>query len=493
MAISNIRLLIIGLCLLFVVPQSFAGVPQFFLVQNSGWMQPYFVDSQSHFPEILQRLVQMSCKSGQTESALAVFNQSPNANLSPHTIYQGSCAAMPVRRLATKIRAARIPDDPSVFANSDYRQALSRAIARYAKGHSAIFWMVTNNKNSPNNSQKLSMHDAAFYDMLHESPEIARVIALPLADSASSAYFVSHGLIVFGIAYGQPAAKQLNTLITQGDFEKYFGVRAASLKPLNVSAVLFYPQAVTGSVSNVRLRNGVLDIDIPAKNIPQKFSISGRFVNQFYPYTITSANTQAHLLLAGKIYKISLSPARLNNLQPGQPSGLVTLSFTVPATPSWSLATVFSSGRDIPAVLQFFLSDQRLAISPTFTKIMDQILPNAPMPAIFRPDAQIHSSQTEVPIRIRVQYPVWPLLIFLAGILVLLAIVGFVIYRIASQGAKSVRVRVDDKISSYRLARGKVQKIKNTDGEVVAELSRGIFGYRLTRIGKGGKVELVKK
>lgn len=220
------------LAVLFLAPPmfSFAAVPQFFLVQNSGWMQPYFSDKQAQFPEIMRRLVLMACHSGNEKAVLAVFNQSTNSESSPRTLYQGSCNSMPVGILVGKIHAARMQEDPQVFANSNYRQALYRAIERYAKGQSAVIWMVTNNKNSPDNSSRLSVHDADFYHMLQDSPEISRVIALPLADGATSRYFTSHGLIVFGIAYGQAAADYLHALVADGAANKYFGVDAKKKK-----------------------------------------------------------------------------------------------------------------------------------------------------------------------------------------------------------------------------------------------------------------------
>lgn len=472
---------------------SLAGVPQVFLVQNSGWMQPYFVDSKAQFPEIMQRLVQMSCGASQVPATLAVFNQSPNPKLSPQELYQGGCNAMPVRQLAGSIRAAHLPGNATVFANSDYQQALYRAIESYANGRSAIFWMVTNNKNSPNNSHQLSAHDAAFYHLLHGSPQISRVIALPLADPAASPNFASHGLIVFGIAYGQAAAKELADLVSNGLVRHYFGVRAASLKPLNISAVRFVPLRVTGAATKVESRNGELVIRLPARNHAQKFTLEGRFVNQFYPYTINQASSQTELFINGKTYAVSLTPDRISNLEPEMGSAPVSLSLTVPATPTWSLSTIFGNGRDISALLRFSLTQQKLAISPEFVKVMDGILPNAPMPAIFRPDPNIHSSKTEIPLLIQVQYPIWPLLILLAGLVAVLIMIGFVLFQIMNRGMASVRVRINGRVTSYRLARGKVQKLKNEDGDVVGEVSRGMFGYRLSGVKKGVKIEIVKK
>ncbi|MDD5280981.1 hypothetical protein [Acidithiobacillus sp.] len=483
----------IGLLLLVLPLWAAATVPQFFLVQNSGWMQPYFSDKSAQFPEILRRLVEMSCKTPDVSSALALFNQSSNPDLSPEMLYRGSCSEMPVRDLAKKIHAARLPNNPQVFANSDYRQALYRAIERYAKGQSAVFWMVTNNKNSPDNSQQLNSHDAAFYQMLHASPQITRVIAIPLPDGAVSKYFTSHGLIIFGIGYGAPAAKYLENLVASGDVKKAFGARAASLKPLNVAAVSFVPEGVTGPVSGVRLRRGVLNIALPARNHPQSFTITGRFINHFYPYTIASAATTATLLLDGHRYSVSLTPAALKNLQPDTSSIPVTLSFTVPAMPKWSLQTLLSSGRNIPAILEFTLTQQHLAISPNFISVINKILPDAPMPQIFQPDPEIRASQTDIPIMVQVKYPIWPLLVVLGGLAVLVAGILFMLFRMTRTNEKSAQVRVNGRVSTYRIAKGKSQKIRNEDGDIIAEIKRGFFGYSVGQVKKGAKVELIKK
>jgi hypothetical protein len=478
-------------CLFFPLA-GFAGVPQIFLVQNSGWMQPYFSDPAAQFPEILQRLADMSCSDSKTTAVLATFNQAQNPDKSPQTLYQGNCKSMPMLRLAASIKAAHLLGNHSVFANSDYQQAIYRGIERYANGHSALFWMITNNKNSPNNSQQLNAHDSAFYRLLHDSAQISRVVALPLPVSASSHYFTSHGIILFGIAYGHKAATKLADLVSSGAIQRNFGVQAALLKPLTVSAVQFVPQRVTGAATGVSFRQGALVIDLPAKSHAQTFTLEGRFRNEFYPYTIERAKTQAILSLAGKTYQVPLTPRNIRSLEPGKASRLVTLTFTVPPTPNWSLQTVFGSGRDINANLRFFLTQQTLAISPQFVQAMDKILPNTPMPAIFRPDAEIHSSQTSIPMLIHVTYPIWPLLVLLLGLLAILALLSYGIFRLANIGYKPVQVRVNGKVATYRLARGKMQALKTEDGVLVAELRRGMFGYRVNRLKKGVKVELVK-
>lgn len=483
----------IGFILLTLPVWAAATVPQVFLIQNSGWMQPYFSDQKAQFPEILQRLVKMSCKAPDGSSALALFNQSPTPDLSPKTLYEGSCGKMPVRDIVQKIHAARLRNDPQVFANSDYRQALYRAIVRYAHGHSAVFWMVTNNKNSPGNSQKLSTHDAAFYEMLHSSPQISRVIAIPLADDAKSKYFTSHGLIIFGIAYGVPAAKYIDKLLARGDVKKAFGTHAASLKPLNVAAVSFVPEGVSGAVSGVHRRNGELNIVLPARTHPQSFTITGRFINHFYPYTIVNANTSATLLLDGRSNFVALTPANLKELPPFTSSVPVTLSFTVPAMPNWSFQTLFSSGRSIPAMLQFSLKHQQLAISPDFVAVINKILPDAPMPQIFQPDSSVRASQTDIPLLVRVQYPVWPLLVVLGGLVALVLAILFLLFRMTRTGEKSAQVRINGRVSSYRMAKGKSQNIRNEDGDTIATIKRGVFGYSVGQVKKGAKVELIKK
>ncbi len=486
-------MLIVGLGILLCSLSSIAAVPQFFLVQNSGWMQPYFSDKNANFSEIVARLVQMSCRGQNAPSVLAVFNQAKDPTDSPKTLYEGTCSAMPVQQLVATMHAARLAGNPNVFANSDYRQALYRAITRYAKGQSAIIWMVTNNKNSPYNSQALSAHDATFYQMLHDSPEVQKVVALPLVVNAQSSYFHSHGLIIFGIAYGQAAAAALQQILSDGLVRKYFGTRAALLKPLNVSAVRFDPTKVTGAASKVVIRHGILDIDLPARDSVQRFNIYGHFINVFYPYSISYARPQAALLLSGKQYLVPLTPNQLQDLAPGVPSAPVRLSFTVPPTPTWSLSTIIGNDRTIPAVIDFSLRQQKLTISPQFIKIIDQILPDSPIPTIFQPDTRVSSSQTKIPIDIIIHYPIWPLLVVLVLLALFLVGVAWLVYRMAIRGATGVKVRVDGKISTHRLALRQTQKLRNSNGEVVGELSRGLFGYRVTKKSKDVNIELVKK
>lgn len=472
-------------------PAAAAPVKQVFLIQNSGWMQPYFVDHAARFPEIVQRLVTLGCRDTGAPAVLAEFNQSTDPARSPQTLYSGTCGAVPARRLAQSLSAAHLPGNSHVFADSDYRQALYRGIRRYAAGKPAVVWMVTNNKNSPNNSAEVKGNDAAFYQLLRQSPEVTRVIAIPLQDPAHSPQFSSNGLILFGIAYGAPAAEVLNTTMDGGAGKRYFGAPAAILKPLNRSAVSFLPGKISGRVASVNLEQGTLVLGLDANSKSSTFAIDGRLRNDFYPYIIGSGSVTATLVINGKQYPIPVKPTALHALPPGQLSSPVSMSFSVPPTPTWSPSVLLGSGRTIAGELHISITNQQLALSEDFQNRIGAILPGAPMPSIFTPDPDVNSSDTAIPLVIRVQYPIWPLLALLGFGALLLGGGGFLI--LGGGKSRTVTVRAGTKTSQFKMARGSRQSVRDETGATVATIHHGLFGVKLSNVKKDAKVSIINK
>ena len=78
------------LCLaLLASPGAYAAAPlrQVILVQNSGWMEPFYADPQSAFKPLVTQLG--NAVAGSNEVVVGLFNQADSLHPSPEWIYRG--------------------------------------------------------------------------------------------------------------------------------------------------------------------------------------------------------------------------------------------------------------------------------------------------------------------------------------------------------------------------------------------------------------------
>ena len=80
----------IGLITIFSFASSLTCAGQHaFLVQNSGWMEPFYQDQNSQLKPLVNAVVQTVTQPSDT-IAVAMFNQSNAVSKSPTVIYQGA-------------------------------------------------------------------------------------------------------------------------------------------------------------------------------------------------------------------------------------------------------------------------------------------------------------------------------------------------------------------------------------------------------------------
>ena len=123
---------------------------QVFLVQNSGWMEPFYSDPASSFKPLITQLV--SAAAGSSQVVIGGFNQADNQHPSPEWIYRGPAnhASLP-----TYINSLKLERKASgAYADTDFKEALLASITTALEGREGIIWIITNNKNSPNNSNE---------------------------------------------------------------------------------------------------------------------------------------------------------------------------------------------------------------------------------------------------------------------------------------------------------------------------------------------------
>ena len=88
----------------------------------------------------------------------------------------------------------------------DPAEAIASTIAGPFRAQPGILWIFTNNRNSPGNDPDTVKRNREFYDLVHVDPSITRSLAFPLKMPVEGAHYQATGLMVYALAYGEPAA-----------------------------------------------------------------------------------------------------------------------------------------------------------------------------------------------------------------------------------------------------------------------------------------------
>lgn len=463
-------------------------VNQILLIQNSGWMLPFYDDPASKFKQVVEELSSRIAQVDSNEFVVS-FNQAIGSNKSPLLVYHGSDPAR-IQAAIDSIEPARKPGS-RVYADTDFKQAVVGAIRDFSAGRPAILWIITNNKNSPNNSTKTAEKNKDFYRFLQDTPQIARIVAFPYAmpvHSRSEPTFRANGLMIYAMAYGSAADQMLRQMLAR---HLPFGSQPARLKPLNSEAVTFVPRQVVGHGVQASLApdGRTLILTFSATSRPSSAEIIGRFRDDFYPYDIRSAAVGLQAAFRnGQGITTALSVNHVDDIVAGGVSPKVTVRIGIPPIPSeWSPQVIFGNGRDIPGLIRLTLSDQQLAIAKPFAASMAQIFPHDPLPDLFVPGPSARRSVTDQPLLIVVEYPATPLIVLVGAALLLLAALfggGMALRR-----EKNYRVTIDGVQKNYALRPFGQVPLRNAQGETIGTLRRGL-GAPTASLNKGKQAQV---
>lgn len=462
------------------------AVTQIFLIQNSGWMLPFYEDPSANFKKVVRELSSRVAPYG-AEQAVVSFNQSIGENQSPRLHYRGSDPA----KIGAAIDAIQVVHKPGkqTYTDTDFKEAIVGAISQLSPGTSCLIWIITNNKNSPNNSAETIEKNKEFYRFLQESKDIKRIVAFPHlmpARSKSLPAYQASGLMYYGMAYGEPADRVLQRMLAAN---APFGNQPARLKPLDAEALTFIPQGVKNKNVDVRLASDhkTLVLTFAADSKPEVAELIGQFRNDFFPYDIRSANLDITPVGfatqdAGPI-TLSLSTRSVSNIPAGGLSQDIGVAIKVPSIPSlWDPKVIFGSGYRTSGVIQFALQDQQLALSKDFAKSMSDLFPKDPLPDLFIPGDAARKSVTAQELLINVTYPIWPLVVVATlGLLILGGGGGALIL---ARQEKVYKVSVDGQQKSIALRPYGQAMLKNAAGEKIGVLKRG-FGRPVPILDKG--------
>lgn len=486
---KSLRKVILGAFMLLVNTSLWAdsNVSHIFLVQNSGWMLPFYDDPNSKFKDLVAELSNRVSQYGNPDHIFASFNQSMGENKSPLLVYKGRDNA----QLHTAIQSIQLAKKPGrqSYADTDFKEAIVGAINQFSPGEPCLLWIITNNKNSPNNSAETIAENKEFYNFLQGTSQIKRIVAFPHAmevQSRTRKDYRANGLMIYALAYGEPADQVLQKMLAAN---APFGKQPARLKPLDAEALTFVPKGVTNTSVDARLApdRKTLLLTFSADNKPETAELVGQFRNDFYPYDIQSAeiniDTEGFKAVGKSNITAALSIRNVANIPAGGLSSDISVKIKVPAIPSpWNPDVLFGNGYTSQGVVLFQLEDQKLAISNEFTKSMSDLFPHDPLPDLFVPGESAKKSVTRQAFIIRVNYPAWPLIVLATlGLMLSGSVVGgFVIMR----REKVFRVSIDGTQKSYGLRPFSQAVVKDQQGNRVGVIKRGL-GHALPVLDKG--------
>lgn len=467
-----------------------------FLIQNSGWMEAFYEDPNSNFKLIVKKLVHEATDGGQSgDVVVCAFNESLPGNPSPLCSYRGKYESGKIGNAIDGIQLAHKPNS-TALADTNFVETVGKITSDLAsKGQQGILWIVTNNKNSPNNNANTVALNREYYEKLHGSPSIERVVAFPHKMSLRGSHYDANGMMVYGIAFGKDAGQELKRKMTSPGLSKLFdGALPARLKPLNEEAVTFVPKGTKKSddVEVFLDKDGkTLDIRFSASSAASVVEIQGAFRNDFYPYRINKAKVNLITNLNSANIKSNISINALQNLEPGSESTPLSIRMELPPLKSqWSPEVIFKSGYKIAGTLQVTLAEQELSISKDFKNKMNNLFPQDPLPDLFNPSSQSRQSTTRIPVVVSVIYPVWPLVLVLSGIGVLIA--GAMASWVASRKSKKIAVMIDHNRQLINMGAGRKVELRNEAGEHVATLSRTMFGTKIVKVSDQSIVKIIK-
>jgi len=471
------------------------AIPQVVLVQDSGWMEPFYSDPKSPFKPLVASLVDSVVRPGDA-LVLAAFNQSLPGAPSPRGLLSeavGPESGRHVRAALEKLDTARKPNG-AALADTDLGEAVQAAIGGVLQGRPGLIWLFTNNRNSPNNDQATAARNREFYALIHRGPAIARALAFPLRMPVQGRHYKANGLMVYVFAVGAEGERELARLLAQGRVQRVITEPPARLKPLDRDTVRLLPRKVEDApgVAFSMEPNGMLRADVAPGALEPFATVRWSLENTIYPYTIASASIGARSVLGGDNHRIVLEDGDVKRLAPGKQAPLASrMQLPVARLPgTWSLEAIKAAGSAfvLPGRVELHLEHQRLELSQAFRARMAALFPGDPLPDIFTPPAEIQASTATLPIEVRVHYGSAPLYALIGAALALLAAGAGAAY--AFMRPRRVELTVGDELRTMRARAGSIQPVYDKAGQQVARLKTTMFGHQLLDLREGAQVRL---
>lgn len=469
------------------------AVQQAFLVQNSGWMEPFYTDPSSQFKPLVSAVATTVSQPGD-RLTVAAFNQGGQGNVSPKWLYSGDDLAQ-VASVLDPLQPARKPS--GALADTDFREAILATITGPFQAKSGILWIFTNNRNSPGNDPNTAKRNLEFYQLVHLDPSITHSLAFPLKMRVKGAHYSASGMMVYALAYGEPAAARLEQMVSDGTLRRVFTAAPARLKPLDHDAVRIVSRGVSNSANvaaTLATDGRTLVFDIGASEEVTRIRLKVALENLFYPYQITSADVGVRLITGGGKLAVIVSPPAITELAPGAETE-VTLDLPVPQEhiPSpWSFDAIKAMGKEVlvPARVEIRLDHQQLRIADVFRSNLAGLFPGDPLADVFVPPQAIAASTTEMPVLFRIRYPLLPVVLLMIAILLLIVALA----SLAWLAGRTTRfeITIDGYSRKVALKAFATLNLNDPNGIRVGRLKRGLGAPRVIDTMPGHMVSLRK-
>ncbi len=414
-----------------------AAPQEAYLIQNSGWMEPFYLDRRSPFLPLLRAFIGASVLPG-ARVTIASFNQAGQLGdtPSPLPLYVGPPDGHAMGMALGKLTLPRRAD--GLYTDADYNGALSDTIPRLLGGAPGVIWMVTNNKNSRSNDQHVVQNTSRFSALLTNSGFISQIVAYPVRLPAQGPTFSERGLVIYGIAYGDQAASWLQQVTGSQAMRRLFVDRPVRLKPLTLDPLtLTLTQSADHGVRLTRAGGAIVIDGLPGASETQ-VEIPARLTSNYYPQVIDRASLRADWVPegSGPAIPAGITPQTISAMGPEEALDGVRVHLDVPSIPrAPGLAGLLQGGRQVRGELRLQLTDVHLVLQQAFLDKMRDLfgadaeaagrqvsggerqsqLPAA-LPAVFLGHEAVAAASTSVPVFINVVFSPWPLVLLLGGV-----------------------------------------------------------------------------
>jgi hypothetical protein len=495
------RAILVALAFCLRIPHTFASdggrtadLPYVFLVQNSGWMEPFYSDDRAgkFDPLVVDFITRVAPANGRI--VIASFNHDGEVpgRMSPDVVYTGDADAQHVRAALSRVDIAHRVDGR--LANSDYHEALINTIKRIINQQSALIFMVTNNKSAPVGNVNMEDSDVvsrteAFNALLKGSDAVPRVVAWPMP-LAVRGRFSENGLVIYGIAYGPSASLPLKHASESAQLRALTVDPPVRLKPLALDPLLL--TLTPGRQEKVDwYADSGGGVHVDGIGIGDSVRIFGALTNTHYPYVIRSARLVAYWTprdAQAATVGAAIAPQTVGNLAPFATLQDVAIDVRVLAAKRkrWLDDKV-----PVPGTLSITLDGLSLGLAPDFVRKMhalfgegaaprpdlpDQLPPQTPK--IFLNYANVKQGVTEVPMMLGVHFFPWPLIaVILAALAAIVPLAAAAWY---ATSEKAFPVMIDGEAVTVALRPFQAKRVRGIRGEFV--VSRGFFGSPVVKL-----------
>ncbi len=140
----------------------------------------------------------------------------------------------------------------------------------------------------------------------------------------------------------------------------------------------------------------------------------------------------------------------------------------------------------VPATVEISLDQQQLHISDDFRQNLATLFPGDPLSDVFVPPATIQASTARIPIALRVQYPLLPVLLVVGGALLL--VVALALLTMLSGRTARHDIMVDGYKRTVAMKAFATLEVRDTHGNYAGKIKRGLGRPQVVDLAEGHSI-----